>query len=265
MTSSALHVEASGEGPAVLLLHSSGLSGRQFRRLVPELARRGLRVVVPDLSGHGASTAWPSPEPFSFRTDVARVVELLNAEGGAHVVGHSYGGLLALHAALAQPASIRSLTLYEPVAFGVLDRPEDADARATLEAVGESWGVTAEENEAWLRRFVDYWGGAGAWQSLREEARAEFRRIGWVVREGVRTLMEDTTRSQAFAALSVPTRLFFGELSPIASRRVAERLAEVIGGARLHAVAGVGHLGPVARADIVNPLLLEGLFRDLAP
>src|ERR1700687_3926045 len=56
-TRSGLHVECSGAGDSVLLLHSSGLSGRQWRRLTPELVRRGMRAVVPDLTGHGASDA----------------------------------------------------------------------------------------------------------------------------------------------------------------------------------------------------------------
>jgi pimeloyl-ACP methyl ester carboxylesterase len=55
-----LHVDDLGVGDAVRLLHSSGLSGRQWRR------------IVPDLTGHGQSPPWPAPTPFSFRTDVAR-------------------------------------------------------------------------------------------------------------------------------------------------------------------------------------------------
>src|SRR4051812_49203760 len=72
-TASPLHVEASGAGEAVALLHSSGLSGRQWRRLTSVLVARGLRVLVPDLTGHGASVEWPEPKPFSFRDDVAAI------------------------------------------------------------------------------------------------------------------------------------------------------------------------------------------------
>jgi pimeloyl-ACP methyl ester carboxylesterase len=262
-TQSGLHVDDSGEGQPVLLLHSSGLSGRQWRRLAAELVKRGTRAVVPDLTGHGQSSPWPEPTPF--RMDVDRVLELLHALGAAHVVGHSYGGLVGLHAAVAAPDAIRSLTLYEPVAFGVLDAAEDADARATLSGVDMHWGATAEEHEGWLQRFVDYWGGTGAWRALREEARAEFMRVGWVLREGVRTLTEDATRAGTFAALKAPTHLFSGERSPIAAQRVVRRLGEAISGAHVTSAPGVGHLGPAANADIVNPLLLDAMTRFLAP
>jgi pimeloyl-ACP methyl ester carboxylesterase len=255
-----LHVETSGEGPAVVLVHSSGLSGRQWRRLVPALVERKLRAVVPDLTGHGASAPWPEPQPFSFRTDVERLAAILRAESTAHLLGHSYGALVAIHAAVAAPGTVRSLTLYDPVAFGVFDSRDD-DARATLGAVTPHWGTTAEEHEAWLRRFVDYWGGPGAWMALREDARAEFRRVGWVVREGVRSLMEDTTRAATFATLPMPIHLFTGEHTPLAARRVIERLGEAMPGATTTVVPGVGHMGPLMAPDVVNRLFVEAIAR----
>ncbi|HEY8087040.1 MAG TPA: alpha/beta hydrolase [Polyangiaceae bacterium] len=256
-----LHVETSGEGPAVVLVHSSGLSGRQWKRLVPVLVERKLRVVVPDLTGHGASAPWPEPQPFSFRTDVERIAAILRAEGGAHLLGHSYGALVAIHAALAAPDAVRTLTLYDPVTFGVFDARDD-DARATLRVVAPYWGTTAEEHEGWLRRFVDYWGGAGAWMALREDARAEFRRVGWVVREGVKTLMEDTTPASTFAAaLTMPVHLVTGEHTPVAARRIIQRLGEAIPGATTNVVPGVGHMGPLMAPDVVNRLFVEGIAR----
>ena len=159
--------------------------------------------------------------------------------------------MIALHAAVVAPEAIRSLTLYEPVAFGVLDAPNDADARATLSKVTMHWGSSADEHEGWLEQFVDYWGEAGAWRALRE-ARAEFRRVGWVVREGVRSLVEDPTRGPTFAAIAVPTHLLSGTRSPIAGR-VVRRLGEAIRGARVTSVAGVQHMAPVANADLDQP------------
>jgi pimeloyl-ACP methyl ester carboxylesterase len=74
------------------------------------------RAIVPDLTGHGGSPARPEPNPFSFREDVAHVSALLAAGPPAHVVFHSYGAFVALLAAVATPASVRSLTLFGPVA-----------------------------------------------------------------------------------------------------------------------------------------------------
>jgi pimeloyl-ACP methyl ester carboxylesterase len=254
-----LHVEDSGTGTPVVLLHSSGLSSRQWRRLAATLVVRGTRALAVDLTGHGASEAWPEPIPFSFKSDVEAVTALLEAHGPAHVVGHSYGAFVGLLAGLAAPRSIRSMVLFEPVAFGALDPVVDEDALASLARVDIRWGPSAAEHERWLTTFVDYWGGDGAWIALREEARAEFRRVGWVVSEGVRTLQEDKTPASTYRAIRFPTRFLTGETSPIAARRVAQRLGESIPGASVITLAGAGHMAPLTHADLVNGKILEGL------
>ena len=243
-----------------LLLHSSGLSGRQWKRLVTEAGEGGVHAVAPDLTGHGQSDPWPEPVPFSFRMDVERVVELLRGAGPAHVVGHSYGGFVALQVALAAPDLVRSLVLFDPVAFGVLDREADADAYAVLDALDLSWGPSEREHERWLEAFVEFWGGQGAWAALPEPARAEFRRVAWVVQEGVRTLSEDVTPAAAYAvSLKFPVTLITGEQSPLPARRVMERLRDALPDARLTTIPGAGHLAPVTHAKAVNPVILGAI------
>ena len=74
------------------------------------LASRGWQVIVPDRPGHGRS---PSPgRPDDAEADGEWVAELL--EDGAHLVGHSFGGCVALAAAAKRPSAVRSLTLIEP-------------------------------------------------------------------------------------------------------------------------------------------------------
>jgi pimeloyl-ACP methyl ester carboxylesterase len=256
---SPLHVERSGSGAPVFLLHSSGLSGRQWKRLASLVAGEGLRAVVPDLTGHGASEPLLEPQAFSFREDVARTVALLRTDGAAHLVGHSYGGLVALQAAHRAPALVRSLVLYDPVAFGVLDPTEDAAALRELGSLDLTWGPTESDRERWLRSFVDYWGGgAGAWSSLREEARAEFRRVAWVVREGVRTLMEDLTPASSYRVVRAPIVVLTGEQSPLAVRSVVARLGTTLA-AKTRTIARAGHMGPMTHGDAVNAAVLEAL------
>ena len=97
---------ADAEGPPVLLLHSGGMSGRQWRRLAALLSP-SYRVVVPDLLGSGANPPWPAGAPFDLALDLAELAELLESlRAPAHVVGHSYGGLLGLKLASERPASV---------------------------------------------------------------------------------------------------------------------------------------------------------------
>ena len=256
MTAAALlFVEEKGDGPPVILLHSSGLSGRQFRRLAATLVERGFQAIVPDLTGHGRSPALVEPEPSSFARDAAWLLELLAARGPAHLVGHSYGAFVALQAALLAPAAVRSLVLFEPVAFGVLDPAVDALACDELVRANVPWGASALDHDAWLREFVDYWGGAGAWAGQREEARAEFRRIGWAVREGVRSLAADRTPASRYRALGEKLTLIGGERSTRAARAVLQVLGAALPEAKAVTISGAGHMGPLTHADEVNRVI----------
>jgi pimeloyl-ACP methyl ester carboxylesterase len=99
-----------GEGPPLLLVHGLGGAASNWTELAPLLAQRH-RLLVPDLPGHGGSTALPAVsglEPFADR--VALVAE---REGmlPAPVVGHSLGGMVVLRLALRHPADVQALVL----------------------------------------------------------------------------------------------------------------------------------------------------------
>ena len=65
----ALHVTIRGEGETVLLLHSGGMSSRQWRRLSDRLSS-SFRVVAPDFPGSGSNPLWPDDRPFDLSLDL---------------------------------------------------------------------------------------------------------------------------------------------------------------------------------------------------
>ena len=111
---------AAGTGAPVLLLHGSASAAVMWVPVIDALKSR-FRVIAPDLD-----RLWPNRflagRSWLPVDDELRLVEPLlpPAPAGVHVVGHSYGGVVALHLALAGRVPIRSLTLIEPVAFFVL-------------------------------------------------------------------------------------------------------------------------------------------------
>ena len=256
-----LHHERFGEGPLVLLVHSGGMSGRQWRRLAALLSP-SYTVVVPDLLGSGANPAWPGDAPFELELDLAALTELVDSmRAPAHVVGHSYGGLLVLKLASERPSSVRSLAVYDPVAFGVLHAHQDAAGLGDIERVAVAKPVFLDDarggDAEWFEAFVDYWNGPGSWRALPPAAQAAFLAVGRKVYLEVRSLLADRTSPTDYARIGAPTLLIGGERSPVAARRVIALLADALPRARTRVVAGAGHMGPISHAEEVNALVAE--------
>ena len=117
-----------GSGETALLLHATASSGAQWQTLTDAL-RAGCRVLAPDLYGYGETDPRPGDGAFALADEAALVNAILaRSSGPIHLVGHSYGGAVALRFAVQQPERLRSLILIEPVAFHLLrdDAPDPA-------------------------------------------------------------------------------------------------------------------------------------------
>jgi pimeloyl-ACP methyl ester carboxylesterase len=250
-----LHVEVRGEGDPVVLLHSGGMSGRQWRKLGDRLAP-AYRVLLPDFLGSGENPLWPGETPFEYGMDVDAIGDVIAELGRpVHLVGHSYGGLVALTLARTRPSEVRSLAVYDPVAFGVLHDAADEGGLADLArpaANGAFVDDTTGGDEAWFEAFVDYWNGPGSWRALPPASRSAFLRVGRKVYLEVRSLLADRTPRAAYAAVTAPTLLLGGERSPLAARQVVSLLATAIPRATARFVEGAGHMGPISHAGAVN-------------
>ena len=108
-----LYVDVAGAGPRLVLVHGSATPAARAWKHQRPLAER-FTVVVPHRSGYAPNRPVASS---SFDDDAGEIAELL--ADGAHLVGHSYGGVVSLLAAARRPAAVRSLTVVEPPAFGL--------------------------------------------------------------------------------------------------------------------------------------------------
>lgn len=99
-----------GKGPVIVLIHGLGSSSLDWLPQSEELSRN-YTVIVPDLYGHGKSTALPHPlSILDFADQVAAILEQ-EALGLAHIVGLSLGGAVAFQFALQRPELVASLTI----------------------------------------------------------------------------------------------------------------------------------------------------------
>lgn len=102
------YVEIAGSEPPLLLVHGFTDTSRSFSLLAPRLA--GRRLVMPDLRGHGGSQAGEGCGVADFAKDMAGLIRRLRLDRPV-VVGHSLGGMVAMHLAARHPELIGGLVL----------------------------------------------------------------------------------------------------------------------------------------------------------
>src|SRR5262245_28687096 len=167
---------ADGQGQPVVLIHSSVSANRQWRALTEALKDR-YHVLAVNLFGYGETTPWPGTSPQSLYAQAQLVMALCDEVGGpVHLVGHSFGGSVALKAASLLGPRVGRLVLIEPNPFHLLEQAGRRDAflesrelRDYVKCFGSlgDWSTVAE-------RFADYWLGDGSWSAMPERRRAAF-------------------------------------------------------------------------------------------
>ena len=110
---SAVSIHQAAAGDPVVCIHASASSAGQWTSLVERLDDR-FRPLAVDLHGAGRSPAWRGDRPLTLADEVALLEPALAATGARfHLVGHSYGGAVALKVALAHPHWVASLTVFD--------------------------------------------------------------------------------------------------------------------------------------------------------
>jgi pimeloyl-ACP methyl ester carboxylesterase len=244
-----------GTGPAVVCLHANASTSGQWRALMERLAGR-FRVIAVDTYGAGKSPEWPGERRLQLADEVALLEPVFGAAGASfHLVGHSYGAAIALKAALLHPGRVRSMALYEPTLFALLEEEKPGQPAAQeIHAAAQDAARAVERGamDAAAERFIDYWMGEGSWQAMPPERRpavaASMRNIaGWE-----HALFTEPTPLAAFAQLRIPILYLVGARSRASARGVARLLTRTLPQATVGELEGVGHMAPVTHPELVN-------------
>jgi pimeloyl-ACP methyl ester carboxylesterase len=242
-----------GDGPPLVLVHGSVSDHTVFAPLVGEL-RDEFTIFAMDRRGFGASRDDPGYSAEREFSDVAAVVDAVATRVGAPVglFGSSFGASCALGAAPNLP-SLRALVLYEP-SLGLRYPPGSIDRMEERVAAGDNEGAIIEM--------------AAQIAGLTEEQIAERRAApNWPQRVATAPTMAREARveenwdwqSEPVAGIAVPTLLITGSETPPELAEVTSLTAAAIPGARVHVLAGHGHVAHVSEPGVVAQVLRNWL------
>jgi pimeloyl-ACP methyl ester carboxylesterase len=212
--------------PRLVLVHGSVVNGEVTWLAQRRLARR-FDLVVPNRRGFPPG---PEIERVDFEDEAVWLEGLLTP--GSHLVGHSYGGVIALLAAARRPELLRSLTVIEPPAFAVARGNPAADA---FVAGGERlWRHGPSDPETFLREFLTAVG-----------SRLPIGRFSPVLLQGARLLMRERVPWEAEIPLDVLAAAAFAKLVVSGAHSPAfDTVADVLEarlGAERAVLPGSGH------------------------
>lgn len=243
------YVQQAGQGPHLLLLHGWGASSQSFAGLAATLAA-GYRVTAVDLPGFGFSqpppAAWGSAE---YRQHAAALLDALGIARAA-VLGHSFGGRVALRLAAELPERVARLVL---VAAAGLRSPRTAAGRLRVAAT------------TLLRRLSDLPGlrrpGSRWLERWRQRVGSrDYREAGAMRPTLVRVVNEDL--APLLPRVTAPTLILWGDQDREVGQAAMQTMQAQIPGARLVVFPGAGHFPfadrPAEFADHLQAFLGQG-------
>jgi pimeloyl-ACP methyl ester carboxylesterase len=252
------YLEAGSTGPIVMLVHSSVAGARQWRRLMDDL-KGDFRVRAVNLFGYGRTPPWPAAATQSL-DDQARLVEAAlptNAED-IYLVGHSFGGSVAMKTAARLNGRARKLVLLETNPFYLLAQAQRVEALAEAMALRnciKKYGAVGEWATA-AEIFADYWNGPGSWGKMPLERRAAFADMLKPNFSEWDAVMNETTPAEQWVDLLPRATLQIvdpGTVLPI--REISAILRRCCPLWDYAEARGVGHMAPLTRPEVINPLV----------
>lgn len=248
----------------IVFSHANGFNARTYRTILAPLAK-SLRILAPDLRGHGATTLPAEPQGWpgwsGFAEDLGALLETA-IDGPVTLAGHSLGATTSLLAAVASPARVGKLVLFEPVLLdeAALRRPL-SDLPITRAALRRR--ATFPDRAAALEAYR----GRGAFATWSEAQLADYVAAGFhdtpagEVTLACRPEWEASTYAlqnydalQALEQVRRPVRILAGETGSSVGARVRDS-----GLVAVETIPGTSHFLPMERPDLARQALGEAV------
>ena len=246
-----------GRGETVLLLHSTAAGNKQWRKLI-ELLSSSYRVLAPNLYGYGSTSAWSQPHPQTLADHVALLERFLVDKPKINIIGHSFGGSVAMMAAKIHKPKVNKLILIEPNPFYLLSNNKESEGYKEAVALCDlikqngdkgTWNIAAEY-------FADYWNGTGNWEGMNSERQDKFiSALKPNYHEWDCVMNEKISIEEWKHGLPANTTVLMSEDTVQSIKGINSLLKSKIPDWSYVNYGDGGHMAPLTHTHIINPLI----------
>jgi pimeloyl-ACP methyl ester carboxylesterase len=272
-----------GSGEPVIFVHGSASDVRTWAKQIPAIGENYRAVAFSRRYARPNENieANTDDQMLPHVDDLIAFMQEIGAER-AHLVGHSWGGFIALLAAIKFPQNVRSLVLLEPPVLSLFvstpPKPSEIlclflrDPRLALAIVrfgAMAFGPAKKayqrgDDEAAMRAFGHGVLGKAAFEGLSAERLQQVRDNRNADRAQILGAGFPPLEGAQVRRVQVPALLLVGERSPTFLRRLSNRLHQLLTGSNLIEVPDASHLMHEDNADYVNEAIMEFLGRQAA-
>lgn len=256
-----------GSGPLVVLIHSSVAGARQWRKLIESLSGSH-HVKAVQLFGYGTTPPWTQSRKQTL-SDQAELIEFVvgGTAGQVDIIGHSFGGAVAMKAAARLGSRVRNLLLLEPNPFDLLRQAGRTDAYREVQGLRDVIKTRGAADD-WLSAaevFADYWSRAGTWVAMQADRRSAFAKAIKPNFHEWDAVMGETTSLSAWVDRLPRTTTVVYDANTV--RPILDLVELFRQGTdwNIQRIPQGGHMAPLTRPDIVNPIVQAALRRIMHP
>jgi pimeloyl-ACP methyl ester carboxylesterase len=247
----------------IMMLHGTASNSSQWSLLAKKLSQF-CQVLTPDIPGYDSCKLVLHQNKSSLDSRINPLLNLLDTVNGKiHLIGHSFGGLVALRLGELRPYKVSSITLYEPTVIGVFRKstnPYDltlvAEVKQLAEVVANSSPYVAMES------FINFWHGMHRWKSLSLGIQKQLSTYSDIATKDFLNGFEDFYQPRAHPYFRGKVNVLFGADTVPIAKRIASKLVEQLPHASLHEIAELGHMGPITNPEKFNSSVISILGLD---
>jgi pimeloyl-ACP methyl ester carboxylesterase len=247
-----------GSGPTVVLVPGSCSTGAAWRPVIAACDGQ-FRCVTTSLLGYGGTAERRSADDPSISHEAEMLESVIRRAGGAaHLVGHSFGGLVALAVALRKQVCLASLTIAEAPAAELLAGCGEVEHYRAFRRMTERYFESfASGNTEAIAAMIDFYGGAGTFASWPQRVRdyavetTPVNILDWASAYGF------PLSAPLLAAVDIPVLIIRGGASHPAAQHANALLGECLNGATLATIDGAAHFMIATHASEVTDLIVE--------